>query len=112
MLSPSSGAVIGFQATDPSANASSRTGGTYALGNGYCLDSSNLGTDVGCSTRSFVSLGVDGSGNLWVAGGASDASNIGTQYGSQLSEFIGIAVPGQTPLSSALVGKNTPGTRP
>jgi hypothetical protein len=45
-------------------------------------------------------LGVDGSGNLWLA------------TGSQLSEFIGIAVPARTPLVSALVGSNTPGTRP
>jgi hypothetical protein len=77
---------LGYNATDPSANASGRTGGTPALaGNGY-------GTG----------LGVDGSGNLWVSGLAQGGNSV---FGSQLTEFIGIAAPVQTPLATALTNK-------
>jgi hypothetical protein len=58
------------------------------------------GTPNPLDTAARSPLEVDGSGNLWLANG------------SQLSEFIGIAVPTRTPLGSALVGSNTPGTRP
>jgi hypothetical protein len=76
----------GYQGSDPSANASGRTGGTWAIN----------------PRTSFVTgLGVDGSGNLWAAGKVA-AYYSTTEYGSQLTEFIGIAVPTQTPLATAL----------
>lgn len=45
-------------------------------------------------------MAVDSSGNVWLANG------------SRLSEFVGIAAPARTPLASALVGANLPGTKP
>jgi hypothetical protein len=96
MLSPSSSSIAGYTATDPSANASGRTGGTRAL------------TDIDAGYAQ-LSLGVDGSGNLWVAGEAEDFST-GYLHGSQLTTFVGIAVPAQTPLASALT-KSTAGRK-
>jgi hypothetical protein len=95
ILSPLSSPVFGYNANDPSANASGRTGGTGAL------------TDIKAGYTQ-LSLGVDGSGNLWVAGEAEDFST-GYVHGSQLTTFVGIAVPAQTPLASALTN-STAGT--
>jgi hypothetical protein len=89
ILSPllSSSSIFGYNATDPSAYASGRTGGTWAL-----MSGGNAQTVPG----------VDASGNLWVIGPAEDFS---THYfhGAQLTTFVGIAAPAQTPLASALV---------
>ena len=97
MLSPSSSSIAGYTATDPSANASGRTGGTSAL----VADSPGYAQIV---------PGVDASGNLWVVGPAEDSS---THYyhATQLTMFIGMASPVQTPLASALTNKNL-GARP
>jgi len=90
MLSPTTSTPVdGYSATDQTANASGRSGGTSAL-----------------SLSSEQSVGVDGSGNLWVA---SDALTGNYFHGGQITTFVGIAVPAQTPLSTALTN-STAGT--
>jgi hypothetical protein len=88
ILSPLSSrvSIFGYNATDPSAYASGRTGGTWALSGGYAQ----------------IVPGVDASGNLWVVGPAEDSSTYYV-HGTQLTTFVGIAAPVQTPLASALV---------
>jgi hypothetical protein len=85
LLSPQDVGALkwGFDPQDPSQYASGRTGGTLPFEQGD-------------------GLGVDGSGNLWIASTAT-TSNVNSLVGSQLTEFIGIAVPVQTPLATALV---------
>jgi hypothetical protein len=99
MVSP----TYGYAAGDPSVNASGRatvaTGGTYPLEGGYELDGSGLSALPASSEGGFISLDVDGSGNLWVSGMASQYPHY---TGSQLTEFIGLIAPAQKPLSSAL----------
>lgn len=107
MLSPASG----YQASDPSVNSGGRTGSVKALGGGYNLDGSDL-TSTFNAGDGFMSLGVDGAGNLWVAGAAvKTVAGTGADQGSELTEFIGIAAPLQTPLSLSLANGKL-GARP
>ena len=55
-------------------------------------------------------VGVDGSGNLWIAGQQYTTS--ATSSGSQLTEFIGLAAPAPTPLAKALINAGGPGVKP
>jgi hypothetical protein len=99
MLSPSSRTLSGFAPTDPTANASGRTGGTNALGAGYNLDGSS-----GTSIVGFISPAVDSSGNLWISGAAAGYTVSGTQ-GSQLTEFVGMVTPVVAPLNPVALGR-------
>jgi hypothetical protein len=114
MLSPWSNSthVSGYDATDPSANASGRAdgSGTFAMSGGYPMDGSGL-LGTGWTSKTFFSLALDSSGNLWVSGVAQASTSSRTLQGSQLTEYIGIAAPVQTPLASALAAQNL-GARP
>ncbi len=96
---------------------SSATYGLFAVNNAdsQLLSPANgyIGADLGGFlaldfNQNLAALGVDSSGNVWVAGQAYSPSGSG---GSQLTEFVGIAAPAPTPLVSALVS-GAPGTRP
>jgi len=102
LLTPEWSSNAGYAPDDPSANAGGRTtGATYALlGGGYPLDGSGLSGSN--NSTGFTSLGVDGSGNLWVSGKAIGWTTAKAAQGSQLTEFIGLTAPAQTPLASSL----------
>lgn len=82
------------------------------------IELTNTGTNLAPANTGFLlnyptdsnpqGVGIDGSGNVWVANFNSVTGNTGA---SDVQEFIGAAVPTVTPISVA-VKNNTLGTRP